>query len=110
MSADGPGPDVMRAPPQRRCVVCQQTAGKRGLNRVVRSTEGRVRLDRTGKAAGRGAYVCGKPACLGAAGLTQRLTHSLRLRMGDIELRALATELNTLMPDPSGPAMAGSGR
>ncbi len=110
MSADGPGPDAVRAQPQRRCVVCQQTASKRSLNRVVRSAEGRILLDRTGTAPGRGAYVCGKQACLAAAALAQRLTHSLRLRLDDTERRALATELDTLTPDHPGPAMAGAGR
>lgn len=110
MPADGLGADAMPAQPQRRCVVCQQTADKRSLNRVVRSAEGRICLDRTGKAAGRGAYVCDKPACLAAAALAQRLTHSLRLRLDDTERRALATELDTLTSDQGGPAMAGAGR
>jgi predicted RNA-binding protein YlxR (DUF448 family) len=53
--------------PQRTCVVCRSTAAKRALHRIVRSPAGSVGYDPTGKAPGRGAYLCGQPACLEAA-------------------------------------------
>lgn len=49
--------------PQRICIACRQVNPKRGLVRVVRSDPGRVSIDLTGKANGRGAYVCHQPAC-----------------------------------------------
>jgi uncharacterized protein len=53
--------------PQRTCVVCRSTTAKRALHRIVRSPAGSVGYDPTGKAPGRGAYLCGQPACLEAA-------------------------------------------
>ena len=51
-----PGPRV-RPIPQRTCIGCRAEQGKRTLLRVVRTPEGRVVLDPTGKANGRGAYL-----------------------------------------------------
>ena len=53
--------------PQRTCVVCRSTTAKRALHRIVRSPDGGVGYDPTGKAPGRGAYLCGQPACLETA-------------------------------------------
>ena len=50
--------------PLRQCVGCREMKPKRELVRVVRSPEGAVSLDFSGKAPGRGAYVCPDPACL----------------------------------------------
>ena len=50
--------------PQRQCVGCRAMKDKKELIRVVRTPEGAVVLDSTGKKSGRGAYVCPDPACL----------------------------------------------
>lgn len=50
--------------PQRQCVGCRVMKDKRELLRVVKSPEGDISLDFTGKKAGRGAYVCHDLACL----------------------------------------------
>jgi uncharacterized protein len=50
--------------PERTCVGCRQTAPKRSLLRVFRSTDGIVRPDPSGSAAGRGAYVHRDPTCV----------------------------------------------
>ncbi|NDJ85208.1 MAG: YlxR family protein [Chloroflexi bacterium] len=49
--------------PHRMCVVCRQTSEKRSLTRLVRTAEGEIHVDSTGKRNGRGAYLCDKPAC-----------------------------------------------
>jgi predicted RNA-binding protein YlxR (DUF448 family) len=49
--------------PQRTCVVCRSTNAKRTLTRLVRTAEGRVVVDHTGKQNGRGAYVCHQASC-----------------------------------------------
>ena len=52
---------------QRACVGCRKVQYKQEMIRVVRTPDGVVELDLTGKAAGRGAYLCKKPECLKAA-------------------------------------------
>jgi len=47
----------------RRCVGCGETVSKRQLLRVVRTADGTVRYDATGRANGRGAYVCANDSC-----------------------------------------------
>lgn len=54
----------MKKIPLRQCVGCREMKPKRDLIRVVRSPEGVVSIDPTGKKSGRGAYVCPDPACL----------------------------------------------
>jgi predicted RNA-binding protein YlxR (DUF448 family) len=49
--------------PQRMCVACRSHDTKRGLYRIVRSPEGQVEPDPTGRRNGRGAYLCGQGAC-----------------------------------------------
>ena len=46
------------------CIACRNLFDKKDLLRVVRTPEGEIVLDRTGKKAGRGAYLCGNPECL----------------------------------------------
>ena len=50
--------------PQRQCVGCREMKDKRVLLRIVRTPEGEILLDSTGKKSGRGAYVCPDPECL----------------------------------------------
>lgn len=59
--------------PVRRCVGCGEGKPKKELVRVVRSPEGEVSLDTTGKKPGRGAYLCPDPACLAKARKAKRL-------------------------------------
>ena len=65
--------------PQRTCVVCRSTAAKRALHRIVRSPSGAVGYDPTGKAPGRGAYLCGQPACLETALRRQSIQRALKV-------------------------------
>ena len=46
------------------CAACREMKDKRDLPRIVRSPEGEISLDPSGKRAGRGAYLCRKQACL----------------------------------------------
>ena len=50
--------------PQRQCVGCRTMYDKRDLLRVVKSPEGEITLDASGKKSGRGAYVCRSTECL----------------------------------------------
>ena len=49
--------------PQRMCVVCRDRSAKRTLTRIVRSPDGAVTVDLTGKLNGRGAYLCDDKSC-----------------------------------------------
>ena len=63
--------------PQRKCVGCGEKKDKLDLWRVVKSPEGEVSLDKTGKAAGRGAYICHSVTCLKKAIKAHRLESNL---------------------------------
>lgn len=67
-----------RPVPQRTCIACRGTESKRGLVRVVRTPEGRVVVDPTGKANGRGAYVHDARDCWEGALKKGRLAHALK--------------------------------
>ena len=55
---------TVRKQPVRTCVACREGKPKSEMLRVVRTPEGEVKIDRTGKCAGRGAYICNDPACI----------------------------------------------
>jgi predicted RNA-binding protein YlxR (DUF448 family) len=67
----------VRRVPQRTCVGCRQVKGKKDLIRIVRDPEGNVHLDTTGKASGRGAYICPSLSCLEQAVANRRLEKAL---------------------------------
>lgn len=56
---------------------------KRTLVRVVRSPEGEVSLDLTGKKSGRGAYVCKNPDCLAKARKKKAFERELSVQISD---------------------------
>lgn len=49
--------------PTRTCVACRTERQKRDFVRVVRAPDGSVSIDNTGRANGRGAYLCADPSC-----------------------------------------------
>ena len=63
--------------PQRQCMGCRERKDKRAMLRVVRGTDGSVRLDFSGKLNGRGAYVCPDPECLKKAQRSRALERCL---------------------------------
>ena len=65
--------------PQRQCMGCRERKEKRQLIRVVRSPEGEVSLDFSGKKNGRGAYLCPNPECLKKAIRSKALDRSLEV-------------------------------
>lgn len=50
--------------PMRMCIACREMKPKMEMTRVVKNAEGEIFADPTGKAAGRGAYICSSPECL----------------------------------------------
>ncbi len=57
----------MKHVPQRTCIACRSAGSKRELVRVVRHPDGSVVVDESGKANGRGAYLCRDPKCWASA-------------------------------------------
>lgn len=62
----------------RTCVGCGEESPKRTLLRVVRAPDGNVRYDPTGRANGRGAYVCASLSCVEAAKKKKSLSRALK--------------------------------
>ena len=79
--------------PMRRCVGCMEQRPKRELIRVVRSPEGEISLDTTGKKSGRGAYLCPAPACLAKARKARRLERALECEIPDEVYERIEKEL-----------------
>ncbi len=67
-----------RKVPLRICLGCYEKKPKKELVRVVRTPQGEVVLDPTGKKSGRGAYICPKNECLKKALKGKRLEKSLQ--------------------------------
>lgn len=77
---------------QRTCIVCGERGDKRTLYRVVRTPEGAVAFDKTGRSAGRGAYVC-SAQCFQKARSTKRLERALKVSLHDDDYDRIAAEL-----------------
>ena len=69
--------------PLRKCIGCNEQKPKKELIRVVRSSEGEISLDETGKKAGRGAYICHNKACLAKARKANRLERTFNCDVPD---------------------------
>jgi uncharacterized protein len=69
-----------RREPVRTCVACRQEAGKTGLVRFVRGSEGMIVEDASGRAPGRGAYLHDDPACRALALKRRSLERALKGR------------------------------
>ncbi len=86
--------------PLRMCVGCRESKPKRELIRVVRSPEGELSMDHTGKKPGRGAYVCRQEVCLARAIKQKQLERVLEVRMTEEVAAALQNELKLLKDLP----------
>ena len=80
--------------PQRTCVGCRETLAKRELIRVVRTLEG-LRVDPTGKIAGRGAYLHDRYSCW-ERGLKGALAHALKVELSEQDRETLRAFMNSL--------------
>ena len=54
----------MKKIPQRQCIGCGEMKGKKEMIRVIKTAEGEILLDATGRKNGRGAYLCPSEECL----------------------------------------------
>ena len=79
--------------PTRQCLGCNEHKPKKELLRVVRTPEGEVTLDFTGKKSGRGAYICRSQSCLKKAIKSKRIQSNLEIELTDEITEALTKEL-----------------
>lgn len=84
---------MQRKIPQRQCMGCRERKPKQELIRVVRCTDGVVRLDFGGKVNGRGAYLCCNPECLKRAQKSKALERSLETPISQEVIDLLAREM-----------------
>lgn len=80
--------------PSRRCTGCGGSFPKKELIRVVRTPEGNVVLDFTGKVSGRGAYVCKKTECFKKARKANRFKTNLECDIPEELLASLEEEIS----------------
>ncbi|RNL43903.1 RNase P modulator RnpM [Paraeggerthella hongkongensis] len=79
---------------QRSCIACGTPAAKAGLLRIVRDPSGTVSFDGTGRAPGRGAYVC-SAECFAAACKKKKLDRALKTTLGSDEYERIAADVAT---------------
>ena len=79
--------------PERRCTGCGEHFAKNELIRVLRTPEGEITIDFTGKKSGRGAYICKKLDCFKKARQKKRLEASLEVKIPDEVYARLEEEL-----------------
>ena len=80
--------------PMRRCVGCGISKDKRELLRIIRDNQGNICADATGKAAGRGAYVCKDPGCFEKAIKKKGFERAFKTPVPDNVLCDLKKELD----------------
>ena len=85
----------MKKIPMRMCTGCGEMKPKRELVRVVKSLEGEISLDLTGKKPGRGAYVCHDVECLKKARKARRLERVFSSQIPDEVYDMMEKELAT---------------
>jgi predicted RNA-binding protein YlxR (DUF448 family) len=92
----------MKHVPQRTCVACREVLPKRQMVRIVRTADG-VRVDPTGKLAGRGAYLHDRRECW-TRGLKGALANALKAELTAEDRAQLEEFINTLPQDHIDPA------
>ena len=82
--------------PMRQCVGCGEMKAKKELVRVIRTPEGEVILDATGRKNGRGAYVCSNMECLNTAIKRKGLDRSLKIAIPQEVYEVLKEEMSRI--------------
>ncbi len=80
--------------PQRQCLGCNEHKPKSELLRVLRTPEGEILLDFTGRRSGRGAYICRDVACLRKARKSKRIDRSLECTVPEEVYDRMEAELS----------------
>ena len=73
----------MKSLPLRTCIGCNSKKNKNELIRIVKRKDGNISIDRTGKADGRGAYICDSEECLKKAIKSKKLERTFETKISD---------------------------
>jgi len=92
-------PKRQKHQPLRTCIACRDTKTKRELLRVVRTPDGHVLIDATGKKSGRGAYLCAKLSCWQKALKEKRLEQQFEIEISAEDRQGLTEYIATLPQD-----------
>ena len=87
---------AVRKVPMRQCTGCQEMKNKKEMIQVLKTSEGEILLDATGKKNGRGAYLCRSMDCLEKAIRSRGLERSLKVKIPDEVYETLKEELKCL--------------
>lgn len=77
--------------PMRTCVACREEKPKKEMLRIVKNADGKIFLDFSGKAAGRGAYICNGEGCIQKL-VKHKLLHKAFATQVDDEIYAAIEE------------------
>ncbi|WP_130863622.1 RNase P modulator RnpM [Bacilliculturomica massiliensis] len=83
----------VRKVPMRRCVGCMESKPKKELIRLVADEGGSLHVDPTGKANGRGVYLCPSSSCFALARKRKAIGRSLEMSFSEEELDRVFGEL-----------------
>ena len=80
--------------PMRRCTGCGEQKPKKELVRVVKTPDGEILLDLTGKMSGRGAYICNNAECLKKARKSKRIDRTFEMTIPDEVYKQMEEEIS----------------
>lgn len=80
--------------PMRRCTGCNEQKPKKELVRVVKTPDGEILLDLTGKMSGRGAYICNNAECLKKARKSKRIDRTFEMTIPDEVYKQMEEEIS----------------
>lgn len=73
----------MKSIPQRTCIGCNVKKDKKDFIRIVKDNQNNISIDKTGKANGRGAYICDSMECLEKAIKNKRIEKSFQMHIDE---------------------------
>ena len=73
----------MKSIPQRTCIGCNEKKDKNEFIRIVKDNQNNISIDRTGKANGRGAYICDNINCLEKAIKSKKIEKSFKMQIDE---------------------------
>lgn len=86
----------IRKVPMRQCIGCQEMKNKKEMIRVLKTTEGEIVIDTTGKRNGRGAYICPSKECFLKAVKSRGIERSLKMSIPKEVYESLEKEIESI--------------